>query len=184
MGNVLARCFFESDPLAEAVMMELSLWNVPEELRGKVESVEEMNKKVLAHPRFSQSKNALEVYLRQHRQKRSVLSPIIIKNFKTRYQEVDIVNGYTKGYDIYSLISKNNRDWLLNIGYGCGECKSLMIGPPKHQGLLNYSLTYFCENCGIEMDSFDLEGRGKSWFERMHESIGIDLNESLMPLTR
>jgi len=51
--------FPESESLEANVRMELRLWDVPEELRQKVESFEEMNQVVLAHPKFSQYKEAV-----------------------------------------------------------------------------------------------------------------------------
>jgi hypothetical protein len=187
MSSALARCFPESNPLAENVMIELGLWNVPEEIRGKVESLEEMTQKVFAHSRFSSRKDELEVYLRQHRQKRVCVIPFLVRHLKKGGEEIKPTDdGFSKGYDIYSLRGKAGaHNYLLNVGYGCGECGALMIGHPVNSSNLSNitsNIIYYCENCGIEIDSFDLKGRGKSWLERMHEGIGLHLNSS--PLTR
>ncbi len=175
--------FPESESLEANVRMELRLWDVPEELRQKVESFEEMNQVVLAHPKFSQYKEAVEVYLRQHRNRIMLFNPFPLRHRTQKCKDVISLEGnVSKGYDIYSLRSKDANDWLLNIGHGCNECNSLRIGPPIVKPAFPNFLEkiYMCEECGIEMDCFDLRERRMGNVESASKAMKLNSSEKIL----
>ena len=98
-------CLSVDNPFIESVNMEILLWNVPEIIRGKVETVEQMAKKILAHSKYSRSN--IEFYLRQHRQRRTVIAPLLIRCLGKEGVEIEPTeDGFTKGYDIYFFLEK------------------------------------------------------------------------------
>jgi len=177
-------CLSVDNPFIESVNMEILLWNVPERIRGKVETVEQMAKKILAHSKYSRSN--IEFYLRQHRQRRTVIAPLLIRCLGKEGVEIEPTeDGFTKGYDIYSLRRKGSNDLIFNVGYKCGECESLFIGPPLFEG--NHFSTdaekaYFCGECGIEMDRFpNLSIHSDiSYLNLFREGLALGSNQSVL----